>query len=158
MSSYCKLSHGYLASALVSHWLISYVNTNAGVNFIGTLSVIVGPADAYGRLGHWSNYTVHSHAACIGMDTQRDCREISLWDRRLQNDKGFNGLLGHQCDGLVQDCSISIANALEILQTCNKPPIEKLSRYDDKFVVTGGTMDCGYDTLRMVPPVKTKSA
>ena len=26
-------------------------------------------------------------------------------------------------DGLVQDCSISIANALEILQSCIKPSI-----------------------------------
>ena len=26
-------------------------------------------------------------------------------------------------DGLVQDCSISIANALEILQSCTKPSI-----------------------------------
>ena len=26
-------------------------------------------------------------------------------------------------DGLVQDCSISIANALEILQSCPKPSI-----------------------------------
>ena len=27
-----------------------------------------------------------------------------------------------QTDGLVQDCSISIANPLEILQSCTKPP------------------------------------
>ena len=26
-------------------------------------------------------------------------------------------------DGLVQDCSISIANALELLQSCTKPSI-----------------------------------
>ena len=29
-------------------------------------------------------------------------------------------------DGLVQDCSISIANALEILQSCTKPSISVL--------------------------------
>ena len=27
----------------------------------------------------------------------------------------------HQIDGLVQDCSNSIANALELLQSCIKP-------------------------------------
>ena len=27
-----------------------------------------------------------------------------------------------QIDGLAQDCSISIANALELLQSCAKPP------------------------------------
>ena len=31
------------------------------------------------------------------------------------------GHFSHQVDGLVQDCSISIANALEILQSCTKP-------------------------------------
>ena len=36
-------------------------------------------------------------------------------------------LIGDNCDlwayidGLVQDCSISIANALELLQSCTKP-------------------------------------
>ena len=29
----------------------------------------------------------------------------------------------HEIDGLVQDCNISIANALEILQSCTKPSI-----------------------------------
>ena len=27
-----------------------------------------------------------------------------------------------QIDGLMQDCSNSIANALELLQSCTKPP------------------------------------
>ena len=31
-------------------------------------------------------------------------------------------------DGLVQDCNISIANALEILQSCTEPPICLLSQ------------------------------
>ena len=29
----------------------------------------------------------------------------------------------HDIDGLVQDCSNSIANALELLQSCTKPSI-----------------------------------
>ena len=29
----------------------------------------------------------------------------------------------HHIDGLVQDCNNSIANALELLQSCTKPPI-----------------------------------
>ena len=29
----------------------------------------------------------------------------------------------HHIDGLVQDCSNSIANAMELLQSCNKPSI-----------------------------------
>ena len=29
--------------------------------------------------------------------------------------------LGHQVDGIVKDCSNSIANALELLQSCTKP-------------------------------------
>ena len=32
----------------------------------------------------------------------------------------------HHFDGLVQDCSISIANALQILQSCTKPPMSAL--------------------------------
>ena len=33
------------------------------------------------------------------------------------------------CDGSMQDCSISIANALEILQSCTKPSIYSLILY-----------------------------
>ena len=32
-------------------------------------------------------------------------------------------------NGLVQDCSISIANALEILQSCTKPSIDYVNLY-----------------------------
>ena len=35
-------------------------------------------------------------------------------------------------DGLVQDCSISIASALEILQSCNEPSIYMFSRWQRK--------------------------
>ena len=51
-------------------------------------------------------------------------------------------------DGLVQDCSISIANALEILQSCTKPSIcimmtlKTKSRQFDNFIFTGGTVSC----------------
>ena len=38
-------------------------------------------------------------------------------------------------DGLVQDCSNSIANALELLQSCTKPSI-----YAFKVMGTGATV------------------
>ena len=41
-------------------------------------------------------------------------------------------------DGLVQDCNISIASSLEILQSCTKP----------SFVVAEGTVGCHGDNLR----------
>ena len=42
-------------------------------------------------------------------------------------------------DGLVQDCSISIANALEILQSCTKPSIRwpNITQDDDQITQTG---------------------
>ena len=42
----------------------------------------------------------------------------------------------HQLEGLVQDCSNSIANALELLQSCTEPsiwPILFASRNGDEF-------------------------
>ena len=46
------------------------------------------------------------------------------WRDRRKSDKVVQqGLIGEHFDGLVQDCSISIANALEILQSCIKPSI-----------------------------------
>ena len=39
-----------------------------------------------------------------------------------------------QIDGLRQDCSISIANALEILQSCTKP----LKQFSTAMVNSGG--------------------
>ena len=54
-------------------------------------------------------------------------------------------------DGLVQDCSISIANTLEILQSCTKPSIyisslfsfseEQLRPRCDKYVSSGVDLD-----------------
>ena len=45
------------------------------------------------------------------------CKEIYLW---------FS-CFDYECfDGLVQDCSNSIANALELLQSCTKPTISSL--------------------------------
>ena len=38
-----------------------------------------------------------------------------------------DGTFDFHIDGLVQDCSISIANTLEILQSCTKPSIYHLS-------------------------------
>ena len=40
-------------------------------------------------------------------------------------------------DVLVQDCSNSIANALELLQFCTKPVYITLSSYGDVFYITG---------------------
>ena len=37
-------------------------------------------------------------------------------------------------DGLMQDCSISIANALEILQSCTKPSIVVLSSLINQYL------------------------
>ena len=45
-------------------------------------------------------------------------------------------------DGLVQDCSISIANALEMLQSCPKP-----SMYDPIFQVFQANAILDWDTV-----------
>ena len=45
-------------------------------------------------------------------------------------------------DDLVQDCSSSIANALEILQSCTKPPI--LSSYLHNGISYTGKMTSLY--------------
>ena len=37
-------------------------------------------------------------------------------------------------DGLAQDCSISIANALEMLQSCNKPSIYALPNLNELMI------------------------
>ena len=38
-------------------------------------------------------------------------------------------------DGLVQDCGNSIANALELLQSCTKPSIWSLMHSEESFVI-----------------------
>ena len=38
----------------------------------------------------------------------------------------YNRLPELLCDGLMQDCSNSIANALELLQSCTKPSTQYL--------------------------------
>ena len=45
-------------------------------------------------------------------------RESLYWNRALASKIELNHI-----DGLVQDCSNSIANALELLQSCTKPSI-----------------------------------
>ena len=37
-------------------------------------------------------------------------------------------------DGLVQNCSISIANALEILQSCTKPWFVEFKTWIDNYI------------------------
>ena len=46
-----------------------------------------------------------------------------------------SGDQGYHIDGLVQDSSISIANALEILQSCTKSSICSTGRYTTAFLV-----------------------
>ena len=40
-----------------------------------------------------------------------------------------NGTVDKQIDGLVQDCSISTALAIEILQSCTKPSKYRLQEF-----------------------------
>ena len=47
--------------------------------------------------------------------------EVSLKDMSKIN--WYLTTTNHHIDGLVQDCSNSIANALELLQSCTKPLI-----------------------------------
>ena len=50
------------------------------------------------------------------------------WIKNMNKTRSFRVCI----DGLVQDCSISIANALEILQSCIEPSIYSFARsYDD---------------------------
>ena len=42
--------------------------------------------------------------------------------------KAYGQLWEQYTDGLVHDCSISIAKTLEILQSCNKPSIHVMKR------------------------------
>ena len=41
-------------------------------------------------------------------------------------------------DGLVQDCSNSIANAFELLQSCTKPSILELDSHETASVLLPG--------------------
>ena len=43
-----------------------------------------------------------------------------------------NRSVNHHIDGLVQDCSYSIANALELLQSCSKPLISSTHLYGNE--------------------------
>ena len=43
----------------------------------------------------------------------------------------MDGDFANSIDGLVQDCRISISNALEILQSCTKPSIWSLQEPAD---------------------------
>ena len=43
--------------------------------------------------------------------------------RALNEPRKMRDQYDYDLDGLVQDCSISIANAMEILQSCTKPTI-----------------------------------
>ena len=58
--------------------------------------------------------------------TRKPTAEISYgldWDvMNYPYDKVFNGVIAH-IDGLVQDCSNSIANAQELLQSWTKPSL-----------------------------------
>ena len=51
----------------------------------------------------------------------------------------------HDINGLVQDCSNSIANALELLQSCTKPSIQYIENND-----TDNYMNPGYFTLAAI--------
>ena len=53
-------------------------------------------------------------------------------------------LLQLHINGLVQDCSISIANALEILQSCTEPSIHPV-RYKTKEYTFYGEESFFYD-------------
>ena len=46
----------------------------------------------------------------------------------------FTAIAWLYIDGLVQACSISIANALEILQSCTKPSIQRLLLHDGAWL------------------------
>ena len=61
-------------------------------------------------------------------------------------------------DGLVQDCSISIANALEILQSCTKPSIYRLSAHRFLLLVPELQMSCRHLTTWWCQQMKTFSS
>ena len=60
---------------------------------------------------------------------------FKIWSRYLE-------LVALYYDDLLQDCSISIANALEILQSCTEPLIRSTSRYEH----------CGLTSLNLLRP------
>ena len=62
----------------------------------------------------------------------------------------------HQINGLVQDCSISIASALEILRSCTKPWRCLFFRdVSDILIVSGGTDLIGCDKPKDYADVST---
>ena len=70
--------------------------------------------------------------ACIGHITQiiiseTNDHKFSKQKNYIDNQKVQTFTKLHHFDGLVQDCSNSIANALELLQSCAKPSILYLS-------------------------------
>ena len=52
------------------------------------------------------------------------CHRLNLLERSFSNDAGVNK---RHVNGLEHGCGISMANALEILQSCNKPSIWSLA-------------------------------
>ena len=59
---------------------------------------------------HWSYYNLAPSHWCVLPQSLLCCVQYCV-------------VLDHDIRGLVQDCSISIANALELLQSCTKPSI-----------------------------------
>ena len=86
----------------------------------------------FNKPGDWFSIKMLPHQC---RDSHYKNRSLS-WLFNLYNENPYSWkdslYLKHWMDGLVQDCSISIANALEILQSCTKPS-ESVDESDDNI-------------------------
>ena len=94
------------------------------------LSVLKGVSSPGSRLGQAPNLVLSSAAMLVPQSgILGHYIRYSLWCRFVWNDiSSFKEFLKWKSDdayldGLVQDCSNSIANALDLLQSCTKPSI-----------------------------------
>ena len=90
------------------------------------VQISLGPSIPYVPLGvhHTGEFNaMYINKACV-ITFARRMRSSRHLVRARWGWKGFDVVIGRKyIDGLVQDCSISFANALEILQSYTKPSI-----------------------------------
>ena len=77
------------------------------------------------KIGTWISNYIHVFPVTQDSSSMPNYNSTPKLPLNLEHGWVIISWMIHQIDGLVQNCSISIANALEILQSCTKP-----SKYD----------------------------
>ena len=104
---WCSVTSHYLNQWWLDHWRI-YMRHSASVSYMGN------------EWYHWSGLFL-----CFRPHLSFDHKMHNMWYLVMSTMNSSDLIWLHKAciDGLVQDCSNSIANALELLQSCTKPSI-----------------------------------